>query len=98
MWHDEKPSDETVSYFWVSYETCLRLAEKTLKPGGILIMSTFAPDGPDKCSNLQVNRYDCDDLWRILGQKFKLISRDREIHQTPFQTQQAFSYCVFQKL
>ncbi len=22
MWHDEKPSDETVSYFWVSYETC----------------------------------------------------------------------------
>lgn len=96
LWHDR-----AVFHFLIRPEDQLKyvcLVEKTLKSGGILVMSTFAPDGPEKCSNLSVNRYDCDELWQILGGKFKLIHSDREVHQTPFQTQQAFSYCVFEKL
>jgi ubiquinone/menaquinone biosynthesis C-methylase UbiE len=74
------------------------LVERSLKSGGILVMSTFAPDGPEKCSNLNINRYDCEDILAILGQNFKLIHSERESHQTPFETQQSFSYCVFEKL
>ena len=96
LWHDR-----AVFHFLITPEDQLKyvqVMEKTLKPGGILVMSTFAPDGPDKCSNLNVSRYDCDELWKVLGQHFKLIYSDREMHQTPFQSQQAFSYCVFRKL
>lgn len=96
LWHDR-----AVFHFLVTPEeqaNYVRLVNKTLKTGGILVMSTFAPDGPEKCSNLTVRRYACDDLWQILGEQFKLILSDREIHQTPFHTEQAFSYCVFEKL
>jgi ubiquinone/menaquinone biosynthesis C-methylase UbiE len=96
LWHDR-----AVFHFLIMPEDQVKyvcLVEKTLKSGGILVMSTFAPDGPEKCSNLNVNRYDCDNLWEILGQNFKLIYSDTELHQTPFHSQQAFSYCVFQKL
>jgi hypothetical protein len=63
-----------------------------------LVISTFAPDGSEQCSNINVDRYDCDDLLAILGLNFRLIHRDREVHQTPFDTQQSFNYCVFEKL
>lgn len=95
LWHDR-----AVFHFLVQPEEqakYVQLVGKALKPGGVLVMSTFAPDGPEKCSNLTVRRYDCDEVWRIPGPTFKLLLSDREIHQTPFQTQQAFSYCVFQK-
>jgi SAM-dependent methyltransferase len=96
LWHDR-----AVFHFLTAPEDRLkyvRLVEGSLKSGGILVMSTFAPDGPEKCSNLNVNRYNCDDLLAIFGKSFKLIHSDREVHQTPFQTQQLFSYCVFEKL
>jgi SAM-dependent methyltransferase len=96
LWHDR-----AVFHFLITPEEqakYVKLVNKTLKVGGILVMSTFAPDGPEKCSNLTVRRYDCDGLWQILGKQFRLILSDKETHQTPFHTEQAFSYCVFQKL
>ncbi len=96
LWHDR-----AVFHFLVDPEeraSYVRLITGTLRPGGILVISTFAPDGPEKCSALAVSRYDCVALWQILGRKFDLLFSDREIHQTPFQTQQSFSYCVFQRI
>jgi len=96
LWHDR-----AVFHFLVEpneQAKYVQLVGKALKPGGILVMSTFAPDGPEKCSNLPVHRYDCDEVGQVLGTGFKLLLSEREVHQTPFQTQQAFSYCVFQKL
>lgn len=95
LWHDR-----AVFHFLVQPEEqtkYVQLVNQALKPGGILVIATFAPNGPEKCSGLPVNRYDCAGLWNILGQNFELLLSDREIHQTPFHTQQAFSYCVFQK-
>ena len=96
LWHDR-----AVFHFLTAPEDrakYVQLVKVSLKSGGILVMSTFAPDGPEKCSNLNVNRYNCDDILAIFGENFKLIHSDREFHQTPFQTQQSFSYCVFEKL
>ena len=34
------------------------LCERTVAPGGIAIVATFALDGPEMCSGLPVQRYD----------------------------------------
>lgn len=96
LWHDR-----AVFHFLVEPEgqtKYVQLVNQALKPGGILVIATFAPEGPEKCSDLPVQRYDCAALQQTLGQQFSLRLSERENHQTPFQTQQAFSYCVFQKL
>ena len=33
-----------------------------MRPGGHAVIGTFAPDGPEKCSGLPVERYDAEKL------------------------------------
>jgi hypothetical protein len=63
-----------------------------LREGGTLIMATFAPDGPEKCSGLPVVRYSPATLGTLLGPRFRLIESVQEAHSTPWNAQQAFSY------
>lgn len=65
--------------------------------GGLVIMATFAPDGPEQCSGLPVQRYDPPGLSRELGPAFTLLGDWREAHITPGGTSQAFSWCVFRR-
>ncbi len=71
---------------------------KALKPGGQLIISTFAESGPQQCSNLPIVRYSPEGLQREFGDAFALQEHAFESHITPFETQQAFVYCRFVKL
>ena len=64
-----------------------------VKPGGHVIVSTFGPDGPMKCSGLNVVRYDAGTLHAEFGPKFDLVESRQEIHETPFGTTQQFVYC-----
>jgi SAM-dependent methyltransferase len=66
---------------------------KSVKTGGQVIICTFGPDGPAKCSGLDVQRYDSDSLHGEFGTHFRLIDRLKELHQTPFGTTQQFLYC-----
>lgn len=68
-----------------------------LQPGGHLILSTFAKDGPLKCSGLEIRRYDCEEIQAELGGSLELLDRAKEDHVTPFGTIQKFSYCFFKK-
>lgn len=70
---------------------------KGLAPGGMLIIATFAPDGPEKCSGLPVQRYDADTLSREFGADFKLLESWQANHATPWGDGQSFQWCVFQK-
>lgn len=72
------------------------LAEGT-RPGGRVILATFAPDGPDKCSGLPVQRYDAASLAGELGGDFKLIDDWRETHVTPWGSEQRFQWCMFER-
>ncbi len=56
-------------------------------------MSTFGPEGPTKCSGLEVVRYDAGALHEQFGTSFRLIDSRKEIHETPFGTTQQFVYC-----
>ena len=64
-----------------------------VKPGGHVIVATFAENGPMQCSGLPVMRYRADQLHAEFGQAFSLIKHDEEAHRTPSGATQQFLYC-----
>ncbi|MFA6230466.1 MAG: class I SAM-dependent methyltransferase [Rhodanobacter sp.] len=66
-----------------------------LKPGGHVIIATFGPQGPSKCSGLDTVRHDAESLQRELGPRFTLVEQRTELHHTPFDTMQQFVYAHF---
>jgi 2-polyprenyl-3-methyl-5-hydroxy-6-metoxy-1,4-benzoquinol methylase len=64
-----------------------------VKRGGNVIVSTFGPEGPTRCSGLDVVRYDADSLHREFGVHFRMLGSSTELHRTPFGTIQQFLYC-----
>jgi 2-polyprenyl-3-methyl-5-hydroxy-6-metoxy-1,4-benzoquinol methylase len=71
------------------------LLEKTVRRGGFAIIATFAPDGPERCSGLEVRRYDGRGLAAELGSQFNLVKSVPERHATPWGQTQSFQYSVF---
>jgi SAM-dependent methyltransferase len=71
---------------------------RSVKPGGHVIVATFAEDGPLQCSGLPVMRYGASALHAEFGAPFELLAHERESHQTPFGTAQSFVYCYCRKL
>jgi len=71
----------------------VRQVARSVKPGGHVIVSAFGPEGPTKCSGLEVVRYDAESLHREFGGSFRLIESSTELHRTPFDTTQQFLYC-----
>ncbi len=70
---------------------------RALKPGGLAVIAGFAPDGPEKCSGLNVCRADAADLAATLGPDFTLEAHTREVHLTPWGKEQAFQYTRFRR-
>ncbi|MSQ92174.1 MAG: methyltransferase domain-containing protein [Gammaproteobacteria bacterium] len=68
---------------------------KALQPDGTVIIATFAPDGPPKCSGLDVVRYDEHSIVAELGAGFQLHEVRRETHVTPGSAEQRFNYFRF---
>lgn len=66
---------------------------KAVKPGGYVIVATFAEDGPEQCSGLPVRRYAANQLHSQFGAPFELLGHEKETHKTPFGTEQSFIYC-----
>lgn len=93
VWHDR-----AVFHFLREPEQRRRYGQqmqRALRPGGHLIMATFGPQGPLKCSGLEVCRYDDAALSAELGPQFQLVESLIEMHQTPSGGQQQFQYCHF---
>jgi SAM-dependent methyltransferase len=93
VWHDR-----AVFHFLTQLEDRRAYVQQVmhaLRPEGHVILSTFAEDGPEKCSGLPVMRYSPDSLQAEFGNAFKLLSYEHEVHHTPFGTEQQFLYCHF---
>jgi 2-polyprenyl-3-methyl-5-hydroxy-6-metoxy-1,4-benzoquinol methylase len=91
VWHDR-----AVFHFLTSPEqrvSYVRAVDNAVRPGGHVIVSTFGPEGPDRCSGLHVIRYDTDALHGEFGTRFRLVESIKELHETPFGTVQQFLYC-----
>ena len=68
-----------------------------VKPGGHVIVATFAQDGPTQCSGLPVMRYSAPELHAQFGEPFELVRHEKDAHHTPFGTVQQFVYCYCRK-
>jgi SAM-dependent methyltransferase len=91
VWHDR-----AVFHFLTSSidrAAYVRQVALALKPGGHVIIGTFGPEGPVRCSGLDVIRYDATSLHNEFGKRFRLVESTKQLHQTPFGTTQQFLYC-----
>jgi hypothetical protein len=60
-------------------------------------MAAFGPNGPLKCSGLDIVRYSAENLAKELGPGFRLEKQSFETHATPFSTTQEFLYALFSR-
>jgi SAM-dependent methyltransferase len=75
----------------------IELARQTVPEGGHLIIASFADDGPQRCSDLDVCRYNAETMRAELGEGFSFVRGARETHTTPRGSSQAFFYGVFKR-
>jgi SAM-dependent methyltransferase len=91
VWHDR-----AVFHFLIAIQdrvAYVRQVARAVKRGGHVIVSTFGPEGPKRCSGLEVVRYDAESLHKEFGTHFRLLGSSKELHRTPFGTIQQFLYC-----
>lgn len=96
VWHDR-----AVFHFLTEPQDRRRYVRAVLhavKPGGLVIVATFAPDGPTHCSGLPVMRYDARELHGEFGEPFVLIGHEHELHRTPAGNTQSFVYCFCRRV
>lgn len=95
VWHDR-----AVLHFLdtaaavASYRRALDLA---VSPGGHVIIATFAPDGPARCSGLAVRRYAMSDLIEVLGPDYQPEASETFDHETPAGAVQSFHVGRFRR-
>lgn len=90
LWHDR-----AVFHFLVDEQDRARYRhnlDASLAPDGHAVIATFAPDGPETCSQLPVRRYSADELAEELG--LRLENSERRVHVTPNGTEQPFTIAV----
>ena len=68
-----------------------------VKAGGHAIIATFAPDGPEKCSGLPVQRYDAESLGKAIGSGFELVEHQAHRHVTPWGAPPSFQFSVLRR-
>lgn len=73
------------------------LVARAVVAGGHLVLATFAPDGPEKCSGLSVARHDGASLARVFAPAFDLVAESREEHVTPWGKPQRFAWTVLRR-
>ncbi len=93
LWHDR-----AVLHFLTDPDDQRRYAEvlrAALRPHGHVIIATFGPKGPLRCSGLDVVRYSPAQLAAMLGPELRLEEATEEGHRTPAGAIQEFVYCRF---
>lgn len=96
VWHDR-----AVFHFLTTEaerQAYVRQVLHAVKPGGMVIVATFAEDGPTQCSGLPVMRYSAEELHSEFGQPFQLLGHEKESHHTPGGSEQKFVYCFCKKV
>ena len=91
FWHDR-----AVFHFLTEEDDRRRYVARVqhaLKPGGHIVVATFGLEGPERCSGLPVTRYSPQGIHDQFGAQFAKMGSDRELHHTPWGSEQEFVYC-----
>ena len=95
LWHDR-----AVLHFMVDEpdrDRYLANLRSAIRPGGHLILATFGPEGPTRCSGLPVRRYGAGELAALLTPEFSLLGSELVDHRTPGGSTQQFLYSHFRR-
>ncbi|MBT8092711.1 MAG: class I SAM-dependent methyltransferase [Gammaproteobacteria bacterium] len=94
LWHDR-----AVFHFLTSAADRVRYTDvvrSALCSGGHLVLSTFGPEGPLRCSGLEIRRYGIEQLHEIFDENFALRQHLLDEHRTPGGAVQQFIYTRWQ--
>src|SRR5437762_5598485 len=92
IWHDR-----AVFHFLTDAtdrQAYVEQVQRTVRPGGYVLIATFAEDGPKTCSGLPVVRYSAESLYSEFGPAFRIVNSEHEDHHTPAGREQSFLYCL----
>lgn len=95
VWHDR-----AVFHFLVGDQdrtAYLKRLENATSKGSIVVIGTFALDGPERCSGLPVQRYSPETLSHCLGHAYSMKKTIRNVHLTPAGREQRFQFCVLKR-
>lgn len=94
LWHDR-----AVFHFLTKSEDRDRYVDRlcrALQSRGYFVLATFGPEGPLRCSGLDIRRYGIEQLQDMLGDSFELRGHELEEHETPMGSTQQFLYSWWQ--
>ncbi|SFU52866.1 Methyltransferase domain-containing protein [Pustulibacterium marinum] len=95
LWHDR------AAFHFLTEQKAIKtyqtIISKAVKPSGFAIIGTFSNKGPQKCSGIAIQQYSSQELITAFDSHFKKLACSEHIHITPFDTEQAFTFCTFQK-
>ncbi len=92
LWHDR-----ALLHFMVTDDDLAAYVDTmafAVDTGGIAVISAFAPDGPTRCSGLDVRRLDAEGIARTVADTFEMIATTTHVHDTPWHAPQPFTYAV----
>ncbi len=100
VWHDR-----AVFHFLVDpkhQDAYLQKMANTVALDGVAVIATFDEDGPEKCSNLPVQRYSPDQLFArvqaAVPDRFDVLTAHRHIHKTPLGNEQRFQFSILRRI
>ena len=96
IWHDR------ASFHFLTerqdIQKYVSIVSKSMGNNGKLILGTFSDNGPKKCSGLEISQYNEASIEQLFESKFEKIECVHEDHMTPFDTNQNFIFCSFNKI
>lgn len=94
LWHDR-----AVFHFLTDpadRNNYIDVATRAITSNGYLVLATFGPEGPQRCSGLEIRRYSVHRLQDLFGDHFRLGGHHLEDHRTPMGSTQQFLYSWWQ--
>ena len=95
LWHDRAAFHFLIDQ--ADQSAYVARLKQAVRPAGFVIIGTFAPDGPERCSGLPIVRHDATALAAKLGDEFELIDARRHEHTTPWGAVQRFQFATFRR-
>jgi trans-aconitate methyltransferase len=92
VWHDR-----AVFHFLREQEEVSAYVDMVKQYAENIILATFSPSGPIKCSGLEITQYNHNQMEDTFGSDFSVENYFTADHVTPFNTVQNFSFARMKK-
>ncbi len=95
FWHDR-----AVFHFLTDkkeVEKYKKIVSSYMIENGYFLLGTFSPEGPLKCSGLDIVQYDEEQMKQVFIDDFEMIKSYQQEHITPMNTKQNFQFGGFIK-